>query len=227
MSRVPILHPALAMTAMGVAALLGIAVGAPTSTSSSGSSGGEESQVNAPCSPTSPASPPSSSATPPPTSAPSRVVNSPGMVGVILSETTSSPRCPRSDAPLLQKAFAAAGIEADVQNAQGSSGNFQHIARSMIGEGVTVLIIDSIDQTSGAAVEQEADAAGIQVIDYDRVNLRGHAASYVSFGNLEVGLLERRTLADSVTGSTSSALGRSPCATVRPDTGRMRPPVSR
>ena len=66
----------------------------------------------------------------------------------------------------------------------------------MIGEGVKVLIIDSIDQTSGAAVEQQAAAAGIQVIDYDRVNLGGSAAYYVSFDNQEVGVLQGQTLVD-------------------------------
>jgi D-xylose transport system substrate-binding protein len=66
----------------------------------------------------------------------------------------------------------------------------------MIGEGVKVLIIDSIDATSGAAVEQQASAAGIKVIDYDRVNLGGSAAYYVSFDNQEVGKLQGQTLVD-------------------------------
>jgi D-xylose transport system substrate-binding protein len=123
------------------------------------------------------------------------------MVGVILPDTTSSTRYTLYDAPLLQKAFDAAGIKSDIQNAQGSTANFQQIAQSMIGEGVKVLIIDSIDQTSGAAVEQQAAAAGIQVIDYDRVNLGGHAAYYVSFDNLEVGVLQGQTLVDCLTQS--------------------------
>jgi D-xylose transport system substrate-binding protein len=118
------------------------------------------------------------------------------MVGVILPDTTSSTRYTLYDAPLLQKAFDAAGIKSDIQNAQGSTANFAQIAQSMIGEGVKVLIIDSIDQTSGVAVEQEAAAAGIQVIDYDRVNLGGHASYYVSFDNLEVGVLQGQTLVD-------------------------------
>jgi D-xylose transport system substrate-binding protein len=118
------------------------------------------------------------------------------MVGVILPDTTSSTRYTLYDAPLLQNAFDAAGIHSDIQNAQGSTARFQQIAQSMIGEGVQVLIIDSIDQTSGIAVEQEAAAAGIQVIDYDRVNLAGHAQYYVSFDNLDVGTLQGQTLAD-------------------------------
>ena len=95
------------------------------------------------------------------------------MVGVILPDSTSSTRYTLYDAPLLKAAFDAAGIASDIQNAQGSTANFQQIAQSMIGEGVKVLIINSIDPTSGIAVEQQAAAAGIQVIDYGRANLGG------------------------------------------------------
>ena len=60
----------------------------------------------------------------------------------------------------------------------------------MIGEGVKVLIIDSIDAASGAGVEKQADQAGVKVIDYDRVNLGGTAPYYVSFDNEDVGKLQ-------------------------------------
>jgi D-xylose transport system substrate-binding protein len=100
------------------------------------------------------------------------------------------------DAPLLQKAFDAAGIRSDIQNAGGDTARFQQIAQSMIGAGVRVLIIDPIDQTSGIAVEQQAAAAGIQVIDYDRLDLGGSAAYYVSFDNAEVGRLQAQAMVD-------------------------------
>ena len=66
----------------------------------------------------------------------------------------------------------------------------------MIGDGAKVLIIDSIDAASGAGVEAQADKAGVQVIDYDRVNLGGSAPYYVSFDNEEVGKLQAQTLVD-------------------------------
>jgi D-xylose transport system substrate-binding protein len=66
----------------------------------------------------------------------------------------------------------------------------------MIGDGVQVLIIDSIDAASGAGVEQQATAAGVDVIDYDRVNLGGTAPYYVSFDNEDVGKLQAQTLVD-------------------------------
>jgi len=137
----------------------------------------------------------------PPTSQASAVANvklgkASGKVGVILPDTTSSTRYTQYDAPLLKKQFAAAGVTADIQNAQGDKNRFASIAQSMIGEGVKVLIIDSIDAASGAGVEKAADQAGVKVIDYDRVNLGGTAPYYVSFDNEDVGRLQAQTLLD-------------------------------
>jgi len=83
-----------------------------------------------------------------------------------------------------------------VQNAQGDKNRFASIAQGMIGEGVKVLIIDSIDAASGAGVEKAAAQAGVKVIDYDRVNLGGSAPYYVSFDNEDVGKLQAQTLLD-------------------------------
>jgi D-xylose transport system substrate-binding protein len=127
-----------------------------------------------------------------------------GKVGVILPDTTSSTRYTLYDKPLLQKALSDAGITPDIQNAGGSTARFQSIAQSMIGEGVKVLIIDSIDATSGAAVEKQAAQAGIKVIDYDRVNLGGSAQYYVSFDNEDVGKLQGQTLVDCLNASGAS-----------------------
>ncbi len=83
-----------------------------------------------------------------------------------------------------------------MQNAQGDKNKFASIAQNMIGEGVKVLIIDSIDAASGAGVEKQAANAGVKVIDYDRVNLGGSAPYYVSFDNEDVGKLQAQTLVD-------------------------------
>lgn len=119
-----------------------------------------------------------------------------GKVGVILPDTTSSTRYTEYDAPLLTKALKDAGITPLVQNAQGDKNKFASIAQSMIGQGVKVLIIDSIDAASGAGVEKAADKAGVKVIDYDRINLGGTAPYYVSFDNEDVGKLQAQTLLD-------------------------------
>ena len=115
-------------------------------------------------------------------------------VGVILPDTTSSARYTQYDAPLLTKAFQTAGIKADVQNAQGDNSKFVSIAQSMISEGVKVLLIDPADPATGISVESSAKSAGIQVIDYDRVNLGGSAAYYVSYDNEDVGKLQATAL---------------------------------
>jgi D-xylose transport system substrate-binding protein len=115
-------------------------------------------------------------------------------VGVILPDTTTSQRYTQYDAPLLTKAFAAAGVKADIQNAEGSNSKFVSISQSMISEGVKVLMIDPADPVTGISVEQAAKTAGIQVIDYDRVNLGGSAQYYVSFDNEAVGKLQAQTL---------------------------------
>jgi D-xylose transport system substrate-binding protein len=115
-------------------------------------------------------------------------------VGVILPDTTTSQRYTQYDAPLLTKAFAAAGVKADIQNAEGSNSKFVAISQSMISEGVKVLMIDPADPVTGISVEQAAKTAGIQVIDYDRVNLGGSAQYYVSFDNEAVGKLQAQTL---------------------------------
>src|SRR6478752_8974512 len=119
-----------------------------------------------------------------------------GKVGVILPDETSSPRYIQYDKPLLEQAFKNAGIQADIQNAQGDKTKFATIADSMIQEGVAVLITDGLDSPSAAAVQQKAKAAGIKTIDYDRLTLGGSADYYVSFDNVAVGKLQGQGLVD-------------------------------
>jgi D-xylose transport system substrate-binding protein len=110
-----------------------------------------------------------------------------GKVGVILPDTASSARYETYDRPNLTKAFQAAGVQSDIQNAGGDVQKYQTIADGMISSGVKVLIIDSLDNDSGAAVIKKATDAGIAVIDYDRLTLGGGASYYVSFDNVAVG----------------------------------------
>jgi D-xylose transport system substrate-binding protein len=110
-----------------------------------------------------------------------------GKVGVILPDTASSARWEQADRPLLEEAFKAAGVEADIQNAQGDKAKFQTIADGMISSGVKVLLITNLDNETGAAVIKKATSAGVPVIDYDRLTLGGGAKYYVSFDNVAVG----------------------------------------
>jgi D-xylose transport system substrate-binding protein len=57
----------------------------------------------------------------------------------------------------------------------------------MINAGVDALLIVNLDSSSGATVISNAQAAGIPVIDYDRLTVDGGADYYVSFDNVAVG----------------------------------------
>jgi len=112
-----------------------------------------------------------------------------GSVGVILPDSATSPRWEANDRPLLQASFEAAGIDADIQNADGDTSKFATICDSMINAGVGVLLIVNLDSDSGTACLKKAQAAGIETIDYDRLTLGGEASYYVSFDNVAVGAL--------------------------------------
>ena len=116
--------------------------------------------------------------------------SSAGKVGVILPDTKSSARWETADAKYLKEAFDAAGVDSDIQNAQGDKTQFQTIGDQMITSGVNVLMIVNLDSGSGKAVLQKAQAAGIATIDYDRLTLGGGADFYVSFDNTKVGELQ-------------------------------------
>ncbi|WP_369131892.1 sugar ABC transporter substrate-binding protein [Modestobacter sp. I12A-02662] len=118
-----------------------------------------------------------------------------GRVGVILPDTESSVRWENFDRPYLEAAFEAAGVEADIQNAEGDAQRMTTIAEQMITEGATVLAIVNLDSASGAEIQEQAAAEGVQTIDYDRLTLGGTAEYYVSFDNVAVGRLQGEGLA--------------------------------
>jgi D-xylose transport system substrate-binding protein len=113
-----------------------------------------------------------------------------GKIGVILPDTTSSPRWESQDRPKLESAFKSAGVKYDIQNAQNDAQKMQTIAQQMITGGVTVLAIVNLDSASGAAIEQQAKKQGVSTIDYDRLTLGGSADYYVSYDNAQVGKLQ-------------------------------------
>jgi D-xylose transport system substrate-binding protein len=116
-------------------------------------------------------------------------------VGVILPDTKSSARWENNDKPLLEAAFKAAGVQYDIQNAQGDKTQFQTIADQMITGGANVLMITNLDSGTGKAVLDKAKSQGVATIDYDRLTLNGGAQYYVSFDNVAVGTLQGEGLA--------------------------------
>jgi D-xylose transport system substrate-binding protein len=119
-----------------------------------------------------------------------------GKIGVILPDTESSVRWESADRPALEAAFKDAGVDYDIQNAEGDAEKMTQIADTMIGNGVTVLAIVNLDSESGAAIEEKAASQGVKTIDYDRLTLGGSADYYVSFDNTKVGELQGQGLAD-------------------------------
>jgi D-xylose transport system substrate-binding protein len=111
-------------------------------------------------------------------------------VGVILPDTQSSARWENADRPFLAAAFKAAGVESDIQNANGDKAKFATIADQMLNEGVNAMLIVNLDSPSAAAVITKAHQQGVPVIDYDRLTLGGGADYYVSFDNVAVGTAE-------------------------------------
>lgn len=114
----------------------------------------------------------------------------PGKIGVILPDTTSAERWTRADPTYLKAAFDAAGIESDIENANGDRRRFEAIADEMINDGITVLMIVNLDSRNGKTVLAKARSKGIATIDYDRLTLNGGADYHVSFDHVEVGRLQ-------------------------------------
>jgi len=118
-----------------------------------------------------------------------------GKVGVILPDAASSARWETADRKFLGEAFKEAGVEYDIQNANGDKAKFATIADQMINGGVTVLMLTNLDSPSAATVIKKATDQGIPTIDYDRLTLGGSAEYYVSFDNTAVGRLQGEGLA--------------------------------
>jgi D-xylose transport system substrate-binding protein len=117
-----------------------------------------------------------------------------GKVGVLLPDSKSSVRWETVDRPFLKKAFADAGVDADIQNAEGDKSTQQQQAEQMITNGAKVLLLVNLDSGSGAAIQANANSRGVKVIDYDRLTLGGSADYYVSFNNVKVGELQGQGL---------------------------------
>lgn len=113
-----------------------------------------------------------------------------GKIAVLLPDTRSSTRWMNADAPGFERAFAEMGLTPDdyiISNAQGSPQTQRTQAEQAITSGASVLLITNLDSGSAAAIQADAEAKGVIVIDYDRLTLNGSAKFYVSFDNKNVG----------------------------------------
>jgi D-xylose transport system substrate-binding protein len=113
-----------------------------------------------------------------------------GKVAVLLPDSKSSVRWETVDRPFLKQAFDDAGIENEIQNAEGDKATQQQQAEQAITNGAKVLLLVNLDSGSGAAIAANAKSQGVKVIDYDRLTLNGESDYYVSFDNEKVGQLQ-------------------------------------
>ncbi|MEP7090814.1 MAG: substrate-binding domain-containing protein, partial [Nocardioidaceae bacterium] len=171
----------VSLAVLGVAAAMSLAAcGSSSDTSSSSSSSASSSSPSA--------SESSSSA------AGGAVDGKGAKVGIILPDTTSSPRWVTADPEALKAACTKANLDCNIQNAGGSASKMQTIARQMTADKIKVLMIVDLDAASGAKIEQEAAKNGVIPVDYDRLTAGGGAALYVSFDNVKVGQVQGTAL---------------------------------
>src|SRR5215212_10396457 len=101
----------------------------------------------------------------------------PGKVAVLLPDSKSSVRWETVDRPFLKQAFDAAGVENEIQNAEGDKSTQQQQAEQAITNGAKVLLLVNLDSGSGAAIAANAKSQGVKVIDYDRLTLNATPTS--------------------------------------------------
>src|SRR5512143_2175114 len=121
-------------------------------------------------------------------------------VGVILP-TKNEPRWIQ-DETRFNDAFAKAGVDVKVLFSDGDSAKEKANVESLISLGVKVIVICPQDATAAAATADEARAAGVKVISYDRL-IRDSASVdyYVTFDSISVGKAQGQYLIDKATGT--------------------------
>ncbi|MEJ2749546.1 MAG: substrate-binding domain-containing protein [Anaerolineae bacterium] len=118
-----------------------------------------------------------------------------GSIAVLLPDSSSSMRWEADDRRYFEQAFEAAGVDYTIFNAEGNARTQQIQAEQAITNGAKVLILTNLDSGSAATIIDQAHAAGVKVIDYDRLTIEGSGADlHVSFDNVAVGRLMGVTL---------------------------------
>ena len=121
-------------------------------------------------------------------------------VGIVLP-TKDEPRWIQ-DETRFKDALTAAGYEVEILFSQGDSAKEKANVEALISQGIKVLIICPQDGTAAAAAAEEARAAGVKVISYDRLIRDTEAVDYyVTFDSLAVGAAQAQYLVDKATGT--------------------------
>lgn len=116
-----------------------------------------------------------------------------GTVGIAMPTKSSSRWI--SDGNSMVEQFTAAGYETDLQYAEDDIPNQLAQIENMITKGVDVLVIAAIDGTTLSNALENAAAAGIKVIAYDRlIRDSGNVDYYATFDNFKVGVQQASSL---------------------------------
>ena len=119
-------------------------------------------------------------------------------VGVLLPETSSSPRWETYDHPLLVSSIKQAlpGVTVDETNAGGSSSVQQSQAEADLTRGDCILVVGAHDSSAAASIVTAAKRQNVPVIAYDRLIQSNDLNYYVSFDNVQVGKLQGQYIVD-------------------------------
>ena len=147
-----------------------------------------------------PPPPTTAPAAPAATEAPAATAAPAFAVGIVLP-TKNEPRWIQ-DETRFNDAFKAAGTTVQVLFSDGDSAKEKANVETLISQGIKVLIICPQDATAAAAAVDEAHAAGVKVISYDRL-IRDTASVdyYVTFDSNSVGAAQAQYLVDKATGT--------------------------
>lgn len=116
-----------------------------------------------------------------------------GTVGIAMPTKSSSRWI--SDGNSMVEQFTAAGYATDLQYAEDDIPNQLAQIENMITKGVDVLVIAAIDGTTLSNALENAAAAGIKVIAYDRlIRDSANVDYYATFDNFQVGVLQAESL---------------------------------
>ena len=114
------------------------------------------------------------------------------------------------DAEKMREVAKAEGIDMKMQVCDNDASKQMSQCENLIAQGIDILILAPHDATSAAAIVENAHAAGIKVISYDRLVLGTNIDLYVSFDNLAVGRLMGEYLTKLVPKGNYIVLGGAP-----------------
>lgn len=114
------------------------------------------------------------------------------------------------DANKMKEVAKEQGVDLKMQISDNDAAKQMSQCENLLAQGIDILILAPHDATSAAAIVEEAHAAGIKVISYDRLVLDSDVDLYVSFDNVQVGRLQGEYLTNLVPKGSYIVLAGSP-----------------